>query len=288
MWMLLGIVLAGLAASSVTWLLLRAISASGRVGGSTYVPVAWRLAWPWLSAWSAVLGRHLTWRQREWLTAWAQQAGLPPCVTPAHLCACGVSVALMGTFVGFYLAVLADSRQAQAYAMLFGAVFAVVWLGSVLDARVQRRRRIFERSLPFMLDMITLCVESGLSLHSALHLVAKMGPPGPLRDEVSHALTDMRAGVPRQTALQALVTRCGSPTVRAWVLSMQQAAESGMSLSVFLREHAAHTRLQRVQRAETLAMEAPVRMLLPLIGCIFPCTFIVLAFPIVVQIWGGG
>src|SRR5690606_787621 len=117
--------------------------------------------------------------------------------------------------------------------------------------------------------------------------VSRHGPPGPLRDEITHALADMRGGVPRKVALQALATRCGSEAVRAWVTATIHVEQVGMRLAGLLREHAAHTRIQRLQRAEKLALEAPVRMLLPLIGCILPCTFIVLAFPIVVQIWRG-
>ncbi|CPJ60284.1 pilus assembly protein [Bordetella pertussis] len=89
---------------------------------------------------------------------------------------------------------------------------------------------------------------------------ASHGPPGPLRELLVQALCDMRAGVPRQ----------------------------GMSLGPMLRGLATRYRAERHQRAERLAMEAPVKMLLPLIACIFPCTFIVLAFPIGYALLQGG
>jgi len=149
--------------------------------------------------------------------------------------------------------------------------------------RAARRRKLIDCALPFVLDMVTLCVESGMGLHGALQQVVQHAPPSPLRDEIAHALSSMRAGVPRVMALQILADRSHSTAVRHWVAALLQADSVGMSIGPLMREHAAQCRSDRLLHAEKLAMEAPVKMLLPLIGCIFPCTFIVLAFPIVMQ-----
>ncbi|WP_376992150.1 type II secretion system F family protein, partial [Bordetella pertussis] len=82
--------------------------------------------------------------------------------------------------------------------------------------------------------------------------------------------------------------RADSPPVRAWVGALAHADAQGMSLGPMLRGLATRYRAERHQRAERLAMEAPVKMLLPLIACIFPCTFIVLAFPIGYALLQGG
>ncbi|CAM4016511.1 Type II secretion protein F [Bordetella tumbae] len=178
--------------------------------------------------------------------------------------------------------------------VVFAVVFAglgamlLAWiLGSVvrLRADVRRRRKSIDRDLPFVLDMMTLCVESGLGLHSALQQAERHGVPGYLREELVHALSDMRAGMPRVAALRALADRCNCPSVHRWIAALIQADGLGMSIGMLLREHASQCRTDRFQRAEKLALEAPVKMLLPLIACIFPCTFIVLAFPIVMQMW---
>lgn len=149
--------------------------------------------------------------------------------------------------------------------------------------RAARRRKQIDHALPFVLDMVTLCVESGMGLHGALQQVVQHCPASPLRDEIAHALSTMRAGVPRAMALRVLADRSHSAAVRHWVAALLQADSLGMSIGTLMREHAAQCRADRLLRAEKLAMEAPVKMLLPLIGCIFPCTFIVLAFPIVMQ-----
>jgi len=248
----------------------------------------WRLCWPWISRLSAVCGPLLSWRQRDLLRHWAQQANLPTLVTPAHMVAVMVGVATLGAGAGPALAAVLGWHHAWAWMSLVSALLTTFFLLMQFRARVCRRRNRIDRELPFVLDMITLCVESGLSLHGALQQAVQHGPSGPLRDELSHALSTMRAGAPRITALKVLADRVDSPAVRQWVSALIQADNLGTSIGLLLREHAAQCRADRFQRAEKLAMQAPVKMLVPLIGCIFPCTFIVLAFPIVMQILEAG
>lgn len=118
----------------------------------------------------------------------------------------------------------------------------------------------------------------------ALQLAARSGPPGLLRDALDRALVEMRAGVPQAVAIRLLARRSGSTLAAHWAVAMAQAEALGASLGPVLRTLAAHGRDDRRIRAEQMALQAPVKMLLPLIGCIFPCTFIVLAFPVVVQL----
>ncbi|WP_312539301.1 type II secretion system F family protein, partial [Achromobacter mucicolens] len=94
---------------------------------------------------------------------------------------------------------------------------------------------------------------------------------------------EMRAGLSRTAAIKTLAERSNSPLTRNWAAALAQAEALGASLGPVLRAQAAQCRSDRHTRAEQLAMQAPVKMLLPLIGCIFPCTFIVLAFPIAMQ-----
>ena len=142
------------------------------------------------------------------------------------------------------------------------------------------RRKDLLKTLPFYLDMITLCVEAGLNLSGALRQATLKGPPGVLRDEFQRILRDVRAGRSRTDALRQFARRMGEPSVTAVVSSIVQAENTGMNLGPILRAQADQRRTERFLRAEKLAMEAPVKMLLPLIAFIFPCTFIVLGFPI--------
>ena len=104
----------------------------------------------------------------------------------------------------------------------------------------------------------------------ALQLAARSGPPGLLRDALDRALVEMRAGVPQAVAIRLLARRSGSTLAAHWAVAMAQAEALGASLGPVLRTLAAHGRDDRRIRAEQMALQAPVKMLLPLIGCIFP------------------
>ena len=177
-------------------------------------------------------------------------------------------------------------RYAQA--VLIGALFGWTYLAIWLKDRSARRKSLLQKTLPFYLDLITLCVEAGLNLQGALAQAVAKGPGGVLRDEIARALRDVRAGKPRAESLRAMSERLQEPAVTNFVTAMIQAERMGMNLGPMLRAQADQRRSERFLRAEKLAMEAPVKLLLPLIAFIFPCTFIVLFFPIAIQFMHSG
>lgn len=163
------------------------------------------------------------------------------------------------------------------------AALPELWLRSRID-RIGRR---MVRELPGFLDMLTLALESGASLVPALTMAVERGGDDPLRSAVRNALQDMRAGHGRADALAAMASRYRLAEIRLFVAALRQADASGASLGGLLRAQSSQRLAERFARAEKLAMEAPTRMLVPLILCIFPCTFIVLAFPLVVRLAAG-
>jgi len=167
---------------------------------------------------------------------------------------------------------------------LLGFAYPAIWLRD----RVELRRRQTLKTLPFMLDIITLCVEGGLNLNSAIQQAVDKGPVGALRDEFKRMLRDVRAGKPRTEALRELGHRMDMPAVSNFVATLIQAEATGMSLGPILRAQAEQRRTERFARAEKLAMEAPVKMLFPLLAFIFPCVFVILLFPIVVKFLAAG
>ncbi|KDB74918.1 type II secretion system protein F [Bordetella bronchiseptica MBORD678] len=215
------------------------------------------------------------------------RAGCDGLVRPCEVAALSLWMAWLGGVVAMTAASLADGWRAW-LPLAPAACAAGAWPALWLRRCAARRRQRIARELPFILDLMTLCAEAGLGMHGALQQAASHGPPGPLRELLVQALCDMRAGMPRRQAMQALAARADSPPVRAWVGALAHADAQGMSLGPMLRGLATRYRAERHQRAERLAMEAPVKMLLPLIACIFPCTFIVLAFPIGYALLQGG
>lgn len=281
------VVAAGTAVATLVWLLMRPVL-KGTPGPPLLptMPLVWRLSWPWLDAMAPTCASFLSWRLRGELSRWLAQAGVPAAFTAAHAAAVAACAALLGAVTGAAIGVASGSSMAgTGMAALAGALVLAGWPMAWIRQRVRARRLRIARDLPFVLDMMTLCVESGLALQGALQQAEQHGPAGPLQLELARALSDMRAGMPRAQALTAMAERTCLPSIRSWTAALNQADSLGMSLGAVLRGHAAQCRSDRHQRAEKLAMEAPVKMLLPLIGCIFPCTFIVLAFPIAVQLW---
>jgi tight adherence protein C len=139
------------------------------------------------------------------------------------------------------------------------------------------------KALPLYLDIVTLCVEAGLNLTSALTQAVQKGPANPFKAELNRVLRDIRTGRPRADAFRGLAERLQMPAVSSVVSAMITADRQGSALGPILRAQSEQRRNERFQRAEKLAMEAPVKMLFPLIAFIFPCTFAVIGFPIAMK-----
>ncbi len=149
-----------------------------------------------------------------------------------------------------------------------------------LRERRQRRDRVVLRFLPIYLDYITLAVDAGLNFAGALQQAIDNGPDTVLRQEFGMVLRDIKAGLTRAQSLRRLHERVALPEIGSLVAAVNQADRTGGSIGRVLRAQASRSRTERFQRAEKLAMEAPVKLLGPLVLFIFPTTFLVIAFPI--------
>jgi len=170
------------------------------------------------------------------------------------------------------------------FAPFAGFFFPSIWLN---DAR-RRRETAVITAMPVYLDFITMAVEAGLNLQGALAQAMEKAPPGPLRNEFGIVLRDLRAGLTRADALRRMAERLDITEVTSFVSSMIQAERMGSSLAAVLRVQADQRRNERFQRAEKMAMEAPIKLVFPLIAFIFPVTFIILGFPIVMKFMAEG
>lgn len=167
---------------------------------------------------------------------------------------------------------------------LVGFYYPSIWLSD----RIKLSRSQMIKTLPFYLDIITLCVESGLNLNGAIQQAVSKGPSGVLHYEFQRILRDIRAGSSRAEALRSMAQRLQHPVITSFTSSLIQAEAVGMSLGPILRVQADQRRNERFTSAEKIAMEAPVKMLLPLILCIFPCVFLILLFPIIIKFMTSG
>jgi tight adherence protein C len=164
--------------------------------------------------------------------------------------------------------------------VLIGAMGPKVWL----DNRVRFRQKQTLKSLPDAFDLVTTCVEAGLGLEAALARVAEK-VEGPFGEELTVMLHEVSLGRLRREAMKDLGERVGLPDLTAFINAVIQAESMGTSIAAVLRVQADQMRVKRRQRAEQQAQAAPIKMMFPLVLCIFPCMFLVILGPAGIQIY---
>ena len=161
-----------------------------------------------------------------------------------------------------------------------GYLFGGIWL----RRQHESLQRSVVRDLPAWLDLMTVCVEAGATLTSGLRLIVAQAPESPLREFFDRVLREVRGGRARAQAFSHVASIYAIESLDTLASALSHAESSGMSLGRVLRSQAEQRTAERFARAEKLAMQAPVKMLGPLILCIFPCTFIVIGVPIAVRL----
>jgi tight adherence protein C len=176
--------------------------------------------------------------------------------------------------------------------MLAAVGAALTWFGPALlvGTRAQRRMDRVDRDLPELIDLLIATIEAGLGFAGSIQLVADRFD-GPLGQELRLTLREQNLGLSTERALENLLERCETPSVRAFVRAVSQGESLGVSIGTMLRNLAAETRKRRRQKATEQVQKAPVKMLFPLVLLVFPVLLIVLLYPAlhnVLQQLGGG
>jgi tight adherence protein C len=173
--------------------------------------------------------------------------------------------------------------------LIFFFLGAAFLLGpdAVLNRQMEERRQAIRVRLPDVIDMLTISVEAGLGFDQALErTVAAI--PGPLTDEFARMLGEMRAGAGRADSMRALDARTDVPELRSFVLALIQAETFGVSIGRILRGQSEEMRIKRRQQAQEQAQKAPVKLLFPMVLCVFPGIFVVLLGPSALNLMGSG
>ncbi len=275
-WKEQGIVAARLAA-------LRGEGVQVQVGPPGTESITIRLLGPMAQAIGQRLGGLLPQKLLAAIETRLVQAG-QPVSTVGFLFATAIVEAAM---VGLGLLMIAASGKFSGQTLLIiGALAGIglflprIWL----ENRVKHRQKEILRSLPDAFDLITVCVEAGLGLDAALARVAEK-VEGPFADELHTCLREVSLGRLRREALKELGERTGVQDLIAFINAVVQAESMGTGIANVLRVQADQMRTVRRQRAEAAAYKAPVKMIFPLVLCIFPTLFIVILGPAAISIY---
>jgi tight adherence protein C len=175
-----------------------------------------------------------------------------------------------------------QAKQLLLLAALGGVGLALPYFW--LINRIRRRQTIITKSLPDSFDLVTTCVEAGLGLDAALARVAEK-VQGPFAEELSRTLREVGMGRMRRDALRELGERTGVPDLITFVNAVVQAEQMGTGIGQVLRVQSDQLRVRRRQRVEELANQAPVKMIFPLVLCIFPTLFMVILGPAAITLY---
>jgi tight adherence protein C len=216
------------------------------------------------------------------LTRLLDLAGNPGGLTVERLLGFKGAALLLGGFLGLFYG------GGSLKGLLFGALGAIA--GFLLpDLWVMntgtKRQDVLRRGLADALDMLTVCVEAGQGFDGALLHVAR-SVEGPVAGEFARVLAEIQIGKSRGAAFSSLGARTKVPEIRTFVTALVQADRLGLPIGSVLREQSVQMRLVRRQRAEEKAAKVPVKILFPMMLCIFPTLFIVIIGPGAIQMIG--
>lgn len=165
----------------------------------------------------------------------------------------------------------------------FGYIIPEIWL----SRKIARRKYTIVRVLPETVDLLGLCVEAGLDFTAAAKWVVEKIPGNPMLEELNFVLEEIKWGKSRTQALKDMSHRLNIPEISSFVQTLVQAERMGTPVAEAFMILSEDSRLQRFHRGERIALQAPIKILIPLIFCILPVIGIVIGGPILLQFMQG-
>lgn len=242
-----------------------------------------RLVLPILSAIGGVIAKRTKEGQLQQLRKLVARSGSRQ--RPETLLALRLILPVAGGVICFGLSLLADLAPPENYLIIVvGAVAGYMYPTLSLERKAKRRQKEILLALSGVLDLLTVCMEAGLSLDMAIMRIGD-ADQSLLAIEFQKLLNEVRLGRPRGEALMAMAERNEVDELTEFCRAVVQAEPLGVSVVNVLRIQSEEMRRKRKQRAEEAGHRAPVLMLLPMMGCIFPCIFVVLLGPALIELF---
>jgi tight adherence protein C len=253
------------------------------------LPLFLRLLRPVLQRYAPAVDSSLPPQRREVIQSQLNAAGAAYLISPAEFLILRRAAAITGSILSV-AAILVLHISDALYLAIAAAVAPASYLYPDLRLRelIKQRQSRFEKEFPFFLDVLVLGMKAGLNFTASVEQAVTASRTGPVQQEFARYLRESRTGVARRVALDRVAERVMLPAVTNFAASVVQAEQTGGSLGDVLADQACQRRQERFLRAEKLANQAPVKMLLPLIALLFPITFIIIGFPIAIQLLEAG
>ena len=197
----------------------------------------------------------------------------------------GYRVLTAVAFLGFWLLLGPAVGVSTVFYILLTPILALCgWTVplSLLRVKADRRLAAIDSEMPEMVDSLVVTVEAGAGFSGALRLAAE-SLTGPLGDEIQLTLQEQDMGLGSDAALENLYKRVPTVSMRSFVRAIVQAEAMGVSMGEILRSLAVEMRARKRATAEERAQKAPIKMLFPLVFCIFPAMMIILLYPAITK-----
>ncbi len=245
------------------------------VGGRVVGPVRQRIA-GYASALTPSGGR-------ERIAIWLDQAGNPARLSIQSVLEYKGALLIVGGAVGLLAGLFTGSLAGIALCTVIGAALGFYAPNALLSHLAHERQEQIRNTLPDVLDTLVVSVEAGLGFEAALAQVVANGK-GPVVAEFARVLHEMQIGKARTDALREMGARTTVTELRSFSSSVVQATTLGVSIANVLRQQAAEMRLRRRQYAEEQAQKVPVKILFPMVLCLFPALFVVVLGPGIIKL----
>jgi tight adherence protein C len=252
------------------------------------LPFSERVALPLIRGIAGVLNRLTPQRNVENVKRQLELAGNPNNWSAADFLGVRGLAAIVTLVIVVILTMLLRPPPPQNFlfwglGLVLGFYLPAFWLTS----KIRARQHDIQRALPDALDLLTISVEAGLGFDAAMAKVVEKAD-NELSRAFGRAAAEVRLGKLRREALRDMANRCDVPDMTNFIAAVIQADQLGVSLAKVLRIQSEQMRVKRRQRAEELANQAPVKMVIPLVFLVFPSILIVLLGPAVLQFTTGG